>query len=339
MIHQRKDHGMKIATIGMDGHLHLIFDGLPLLDDLQLVGMAKGTPEDRPERLRQSPGVSETAPVFDDYRRMLDQTKPDIVTIATPYGLHTEPCLEAARRGCHIIVEKPVATTFEDLFKIRDAVRAHKVRLTTLFAFRFFPVVAAIRKAIQGGMIGEPVLAFGQKSYRWGKSRPDFYKKRETYGGSIPWVAIHVIDYIRYVTGLEYASVSALHATKVHHDYPECEDCGGLLFKMTNGGQAIISIDFLRPEKAPTHADDRLRVVGSKGVIEMLDANQRVELITQDKEAHDLPLERTPQFLVDFVKELRTGEPHLIHADDPFKITEIALHARDAADKGMIVNL
>ena len=330
---------MKIATIGTDGHLHMVFDGFPLLDDVELVGMARGQPDDRPERFRASPGVPENAPVFDDYRQMLDRTKPDLVTVATPYGLHAEPCIEAAQRGCHLIVEKPVATTLEDLYRIRQAVRAHKVRLTTLFAFRFFPVVAAMRKAIQGGMIGEPVLAFGQKSYRWGTSRPEFYKRRETYGGSIPWVAIHAIDYIRYVTGQEYASVAALHATKVHRDYPECEDCGGLLFKLANGGQAVITIDFLRPEKASTHADDRLRVAGSKGVIEMLDANQRVELITHEKPPHDLPLEKTPQFLVDFVRELRTGEPHLINAEDPFKVTEIALHAREAADKGMIVNL
>jgi len=330
---------MNIALIGIDGHHGILFEGLRQLEDCRLVAAAKGKPEDDLSVLRRHERFPADARLYDDYRSLLDAESPDIVVVGMPYHRNAEVCVEAARRGCHIMCEKPIATSLEDLERVRETVRASGVRLTSMFEMRCWPAIAAARQAVADGRIGEPVLAFGQKSYRFGASRPAFYKQRKTYGGTIPWVAIHAIDFVRYVTGQRYVRVAGLQANKAHPDYPECEDCGALLFGLANGGQAVITFDYLRPARAPTHGDDRLRVAGTRGVLEIQDHGSRCELVTHDEPPHELPLPPKRQLFVDFVRELRGQGQHIIGPDEPFRITQVALQAREAADRGTVVEL
>lgn len=154
-------------------------------------------------------------------------------------------------------------------------------------------------------------------------------------------MAIHAIDYIRYVTGLEYANVTARHAVKVHKDYPECEDCGALMFEMKNAGLATLTFDYLRPAQTPSHGDDRLRVAGGKGILEMRgDNNSFCELMTNNDPPRQLELPNLQQnIFVDFVESLRSGKPHCLSPEDPFRATEVAIKARDAADKKQTIPL
>lgn len=331
---------LRVAIIGVVGHLNYVLDGLLKTDDCTLAAVAKGEPDDQLERILSSPASKRDRPKsYDDYRKMLDEVRPDIACVFMRYHRIAEASIEAVRQGCHVVCEKPVATELADLQRVRDAVEQAKVRLTTLLAIRFEPLFLAARRAVAEGMIGEPALAFGQKSYKFGSSRPEWYKQRKTYGGTIPWVAIHAIDFVRFVTGLEYTSVAGVQANKVHPDYPECEDCGALLFKLSNGGQAAITFDYLRPATAVTHGDDRLRVAGSQGVIEVRAAEGICQAITQNRPAVELPRGGGIDFFADFLQELRGEGQHLIKPDEPFRITEVALKAREAADTGQIVRL
>jgi predicted dehydrogenase len=52
------------------------------------------------------------------------------------------------------------------------------------------PALAAMRRAVRGGEIGEPLLSFSQKTYKWGKDRSDAYRSRKTFAGIAPWVGL-----------------------------------------------------------------------------------------------------------------------------------------------------
>src|SRR5207249_5088681 len=91
------------------------------------------------------------------------------------------------------------------------------------------PIFRAARQAVQQGAIGEPILISSQKSYKYGAKRPWFYRERKTYGGTIPWVGIHALDYMEWVSGQKYTHVAAYEGNKAHSQSPGCEDHAGLL--------------------------------------------------------------------------------------------------------------
>lgn len=332
---------LRVVQIGVQGHWGEIMRDIPRAQDCRLVAVARSQPGEDLSALQSRPAWNDEVRIYDDYRQMLEEVRPHLVATFMPYGLNGQANIAAARQGCHIISEKPLAGTLGELQTLRQERDRAGVRITALLGMRLAPALAAARRAVADGLIGEPVLISAQKSYRWGTNRPEFYKQRRTYGGSIPWVAIHAIDFIRFVTGLEYAEVTARQAVKVHQDYPGCEDCGALLFGMTNGGHATLTFDFLRPAKADSHGDDRLRVVGSKGIVEVrLAGKGTCELVTNEEELTSVPLPDSgrSQFL-DFVAEIRGGPQHFLAPDDAFRATEVALKARSAADEGRTVKL
>ncbi|MGB9626054.1 MAG: Gfo/Idh/MocA family protein [Phycisphaerae bacterium] len=326
---------MRLAMIGMQGHYKYVADAVRDILDCRLEALARSAPDEKIEKAKENRPWIADAKVYDDYRRMLDEVKPDVVGVFMPIARMGEGCIEAVRRGCHVASEKPLASSLDELHRLREERDKAGVRITMFLIMRMGPEWIAARRAVREGRIGEPVLMSAQKSYRWSDGeRPDYYRKRATYGGTIPWVAIHSIDLIRYVTGLEYAGVTARHAVKVHRDYPECEDIASMLFEMKNGAEATVTIDYLRPSKAPSHGDDRLRVVGSKGIVEVRSTRQVFcEIITEEEGPRELP--RQDKFrpvLADFIDSLREGRPHIMAAEDPFVATEVAIKAREAAD-------
>ena len=108
---------------------------------------------------------------------------------------------------------------------------------------------------------------------------------------------------------------------------------------MSNGGTAMINIDYLRPEKATTHGDDRLRVIGSEGVLEIKDSGKRVELISSSHEPFDIPLPEEKSFFADFVGELRGEGRHILSPEEPFEMTRVALLAHQSAKQNRIITL
>ena len=277
--------------------------------------------------------------LYKEYMEMLDKEHIDIVVIFLPYYRNAETSIAVAQRGIHIISDKPIATTLDDLNRLLKTVISNRVRLTVLISMRLEPPYQAIHTAIAEGKIGEPILASAQKTYKFGASRPDFYKIPEMYGGTIPWIGIYFVDCIHYTTNLDYTEVVAFQGNKAHPDYPGCQDYAGAMFTTNNGGTAMVNMDFLRPATAPSHGDDRLRVIGSDGVIEIKDLAQRVELISSKTKPVDLQLPEAVPYLADFIKELRGQGTHIIRPEEPFEMTRAALLANQSSEQKRVIKL
>jgi len=330
---------VRVGLIGTDGHTGVILESIPQLPGVEWPAFAKSLPEDDVSSLKRAKAFSEKTRIYDHFEQMLEKEELDVVGVCLPYYRNAEASIAAARRGVHVVSEKPVATTLEGLAALKTAVAQAKVRLTSMMNMRCFPPYRAARKAVQEGLIGEPILLTSQKSYRFGTTKPWFYKDLKTYGGTIPWAGIHSIDYMRWTSGRKYLRVSAWHGNKDHPEFPGFQDHAGVLFKLDNGGTAMTNLDYLRPETAPTHGDDRLRIAGSEGVLEVLGAENRVLLITAAAGPRELELTEPVDFFADFLAELTGGKEHLISQEDAFRLTEVCLKARDAAETGHWVDL
>ena len=168
-----------------------------------------------------------------------------------------------------------------------------------------------------------------RKSYKLGE-RPDFYRARKTYGGTIPWVGSHALDWALWFSGAKsFKNLEACHTVSDNRGHGELEMAALVMGVMDNGVMISASIDYLRPSTAPTHGDDRVRVAGTEGVIEVMKG--AVTLINADGEKN-LELVEQRGIFYDFALHLLDGEEALVNAEQTFELTRACLVARDKAD-------
>ncbi len=334
---------MKVSLIGLDGHPKQVLEGIPKLEDVELVAIADSNKAAVVAALKAP--VAAKASAYADWREMLDREKPDVVGVCDVPGERPEVLIELAKRNIHIVTEKPLATTFEDLARVRDAVGRSLSHLSMLLTMRFEAPYMAMREAIRGGAIGKVVLASAQKSYKLETGRPAWQKVRVKCGGIITFIGCHALDLIRWTTGEEFTQVTGFSSTAGLQDWNEFEDNAVLSLKLLGGGAATVHLDFHRPMNSRSHGDDRLRVVGSEGIIEVTNSDpvqtitKQVVLVTKSRGPERLTLPNPGQLFVDFVTALRNGSQPRITAHDAFTITQICLHARHAADTGAVIAL
>ncbi|MGL4241207.1 MAG: Gfo/Idh/MocA family protein [Beijerinckiaceae bacterium] len=145
---------------------------------------------------------------------MLDAARPDAVIIASPNQLHEPHALECAGRGIPFILEKPVADTIEAAARICAAARKSGVPTLVGHHRRHHPPIAAMRRLLRDGAIGQVVGVSGV----WATCKPDPYFeaggwRKEKGGGPVLINLIHEIDCLRFCLG-EVISISALTSNR-----------------------------------------------------------------------------------------------------------------------------
>lgn len=330
---------LRIAIVGGRGHQSLI-PAVGAGTHSRLVAVAAdGCDEAAKEWMNAE--AAKGATYYESYEKMLDEVRPDVVSIGSQPACAAPIILAALRRGVQVVSDKPIANSDAELEQIRQLLAANpKLNVLTEFVMRMQAPFLAMREAVRSGKIGEPVLIQGQKSYRFGASRPDYYKSRRTYPGTILFVGSHLIDLGWWVTGVEYAAVQgAVQGNVGRKDYGTFEDHAAVVFKLKNGGAAVMNMDYLRPAAALTHGDDRLRVAGTQGVIEVRE--DKCTLITHDQRPTELAVgghdNRKPA--LELFATLRGKGTGAFSNAESLYLARVLLKAREAADTGKTVSL
>jgi predicted dehydrogenase len=326
---------MKVCVVGSTGHVGYVFEGLGQMPEVDIIAAAPGSKGENIESLcstisRYGYAINR----YGDYIRMLDMEKPNIVVVACYFGDHAKVSVEALKRDMHVFSEKPLATTYEDLDKLKQAYKNSNALIGGMFGLRYTPCFLTAKKVVEEGAIGEIRLMNAQKSYKLG-NRGENYKNHKSYGGTIPWVGIHAIDWLYWFSGKKFLSVSASHSSMYNRGHGELEVSALCHFVMQDEIFGSVSIDYLRPSQAPTHADDRIRIVGTRGIIEVM--NDRVFLINDEpREQPEMNMVSGKSVFADFINYIK-GQSSLISAEDAFIVTEACLKARESADRNSIV--
>jgi predicted dehydrogenase len=322
---------MKLAMIGIRGHYGYVLQALPGLPELDVAAICPGC-EDDISSLRDSLNrLGRTPDVIADYREMLDRVRPDFLCVAGPFEQHAAMSLAGLEHDAHVFCEKPIALTLADLATLEaaHAARPH-LRLVSMVGLRYLGPFLAAHAAVRAGRIGQVRMIDARKSYKLG-SRPEFYKHAATYGGTIPWVGSHAIDWIYHFSGSPFQTVHATQTRTGNAGHGDLEMAAQCQFVMRNGILASCSLDYLRPPAAPTHDDDRLRLAGSTGVLEV--SSGRVELINAEG-VQQLPLPPDQSIFLDFVRGRPTEGVPALDARATVEVTRACLLARESADSG-----
>lgn len=329
---------MRFALIGHTDHWAEYGPMLKEEKDVELVAVTVGAPEETLERVAKAPGVSGKTKVYPTPEEMFREEKLDLVQVATRPDLIPKYVAMAVERGVAVMAEKPLAMDLETLYKLYGTVRAAGVPVAAMHAQRADGPLCAVKQAVASGAIGTPLLCHSQKSYKWRGNRPDYFRTRATFPGSAGYVGLHAIDWMYWILGDIFEAVTAYGTQAVFADYPACESHSGYLFKLADNRAATFTLDYLRPNEAPTHGDARVRVVGTKVVVESV-FNDGYATLIDEKGARQISGVSGLAWYTSFVRAVKGVGESFLSVAAAFRITEIALKAQQALDSGETVSL
>jgi len=157
-----------------------------------------------------------------DAAAMLRRKQIDIVVVCTPHNKHTEYAVAAAEAGKHIIIEKPVALTPQDVRKQQDAVSKAKVKTLVSFVLHWNPLLMTIDRLITQGAFGSIFMVEVDYMHRiWMSPEEKWYGSREQSGTAILTGGCHAIDALRWLARSEVEQVCAYQVkTENPIEYP-----------------------------------------------------------------------------------------------------------------------
>ena len=318
---------MRFVIIGSSGHFNQALSAVRNSADARLVAVAPGSAGEDVSAIAKETGVKQ----YESWLEMLDKEKPDVAVVNPWFSFISKISAGCLKRGVHTYCEKPLATDAEELENLIDAWKNSEASLGCMLNLNCCAWFRTIEKAISEGEIGQVRVIHGQKSYKMGV-RGENYRSRALYGGTIPWVGIHAIDWILRLGG-KCKKVSAFHTTIENRGHGELESAGSVLLFLENGVIGSLDIDYFRPGGSARHDDDRLRVTGTKGMIEAVDG---IVTLENDGKKHVLPLEKEINPFERFINAIGTEEAVRL-AEDAFEDTRISLLARQAADEERVI--
>jgi UDP-N-acetyl-2-amino-2-deoxyglucuronate dehydrogenase len=225
---------------------------------------------DHAERLARAHGAA----AYDTLDAFLDHRPMEMVAIGSPSGLHGDHGVAAARRGLHVLVEKPleITTGRADAF-IAEAARAGVV-LGVIFQDRLKPDIVRLKALVDAGHLGRPIL--GTARVKWHRTAA-YYRdsrwrgtKALDGGGALINQAIHTVDLLLWCFG-PVSRVFGKTATSLHAI--EAEDTAVAVLEFINGALATIEAT---TAAFPGYAR-RLELTGSEGTA-MLDGDRLVSV-------------------------------------------------------------
>ena len=278
----------------------------------------------------------------DDRRRILDDPEVSVVLISAVPADRSKFAIEAMETGKDVMVDKPGCTTLEQLEEIRE-VQARTGRIWTVnFSERFeVPAVTRADELVQAGAIGRIIQTVGLGPHKQNlATRPDWYFKRERFGGILCDIGSHQIDQFLYFTNSETADIDhALVENTTMPEQPEFQDFGEIVLKSGNG-HGYIRVDWFTPKGLPTWGDGRLFLQGTDGQIELRKytdigrphITNTLFLVNDDKNemipCEDAGLPYFPRLIADVQERTETA----VRQSHTYSTTELSIRAQMIAE-------
>jgi UDP-N-acetyl-2-amino-2-deoxyglucuronate dehydrogenase len=192
------------------------------------------------------------------------ETEPeiDVVCICTPSGLHAQHAIAAAYAGKHLIIEKPIALTLEDVEAIMDAAAENHVKVAVVHPNRFRPAIQRLKWALDDGLFGK--LSHVNATLRWNRNQAYYDQSswrgtRTMDGGVLMNQAIHSLDLLQWLVG-PVVEVKAMIDTRIRQI--ESEDVAIAILKFSSGALGVVEASTTIYEK---NLEESISVFGELG--------------------------------------------------------------------------
>ena len=201
---------------------------------------------------------------YQDFDAFLAHRPMDLVVIGSPSGLHATHGIAAARRGLHVLTEKPIDISTERADALIDAAARSRVKLGVIFQDRLKPDIRRLKHWLDSGVFGKPL--FADARVKWFRP-PEYYgnsKWRGTFaldgGGALINQGVHTVDLLLWLLG-DVTRVQARTATALHKI--EAEDTAVAVLEFASGALGILQATTAAYPGYPR----RVEISGSEGTV------------------------------------------------------------------------
>ncbi|MFF2907924.1 Gfo/Idh/MocA family protein [Paenibacillus sp. NPDC057934] len=257
-----------IAAIALDhGHIYGMCNGL-IEAGAQLKWVYDPDPAKVKVFLDTYPGVKAARSA----EEILEDTAVHLVAAAAIPSERAALGMKVMAHGKDYFTDKTPFTTLEQLAAARVQAERTQQKYMVYFSERLHVESAVYAgQLIREGRIGRVLQVMGMGPHRLNApSRPEWFFKRQQYGGILCDIGSHQIEQFLYYAGCRSAKV--LHskvANYSHADYPELEDFGDATLVGDNGATQYFRVDWFTPEGLGTWGDGRTMILGTEGYIEL----------------------------------------------------------------------
>jgi predicted dehydrogenase len=219
---------LRFGVIGHGGRIRGIISGLRTFGVDFLVA-AIVDPRGAEHKAADPEGLADTI-LYPDADAMLDSEELDGVLIGTRCSLHTPMAVKVARRNLPLFLEKPVATSYEQVQALMEAFSDYTSEVVVSFPLRLTSLALTTKEIIDSGRLGtiEHVQAWNNVPYGW-CYYGGWYRDYNETGGLFLQKATHDFDYLSFLLGSQPKWVCAMNSRRIYGgDHPEnlaCDEC------------------------------------------------------------------------------------------------------------------
>jgi len=211
----------RVAMVGISGRSGTYSKSIltDYRDSVEIVALLDSNPK-RTEVFNEDNGLNIPCYVPEQFDRMMDETRPDLVMVSTTDATHHIYTVMALKHDVDVFCEKPMTTDETKLKQILNAERESKGRVVVPFVNRYTPVHTKIREMIMDGTIGRPTsVDFCEMldTYHGASYFKRWNRYEEQSGSLLVTKACHHFDLVNWWLGQKPAQVFAYGALNFHH--------------------------------------------------------------------------------------------------------------------------
>lgn len=319
---------LKLGIAGFrHGHIYSLYD---LAKESQRVDVVAAWEEDVAS-INDAQGNHGVIFTHKTYAEMLQDPQIDIIGIGNYYGARGKMAIDALKAGKHVIADKPLCTSLEELNEIKRLSQEKGLCVGLMLNMRHDKNVLAAKQIIDDGQIGEVhnIQFGGQHPLMYGK-RASWYFEKDKHCGVINDIAIHGIDLLPYMTGFEISDIIGARCWNAYaKEEPDFKDCGQFMLALSNGAGIIADVSYSVPNSIGFNLPYywEFHIWGSHGMISFSANSDGVKLYKDGEESvREIPgIEADDNYLDAFLDEIEGKGCSLLSSEEIFSSTEMTL--------------
>jgi UDP-N-acetylglucosamine 3-dehydrogenase len=270
---------LKVAVIGCGSiarYRHLVeYDAHPGVEIAAVCDIVESRAKEMAEKYN--------AKAYTSYEELLANEKIDAVSVCLPNALHAPVTIAALNAGCHVLCEKPMATSSEEAEQMIEAAKKNNKKLMIAHNQRFVPSHVKARQLIENGEVGK-IYSFrtafghgGPESWSADGKESWFFKKDLAFIGAMGDLGVHKVDLLRYLLGEEFVEVASF-VERSAKEKSDVDDNAVFILKTENG-----IIGTLAASWAYTAGEDNSTIIYGEKAILRLEDDPNYSLVVQYK--------------------------------------------------------